>query len=349
MGAIGQSAAIIPRTYAELLRCVRQVIGTGRDEVEAAWVRTYHETGRLIHVHLLYKKERAAYGAGVYAGLSADTGVSVRTLRECVQFHRCYPIRRPVAELGWNQCRLLCQVGDEAQRAALVEELRRDDLPTVDLRARVRALNAAARLAEPSATPATPPPKGKLLKPKRGTPDLFRLVVRNGGPAPGDAAGLAVDVGFKLYRPLLPAEAGGLKAGMIGRLAEGGYSPEPAATAADLFTYCVTVRRVIDGDTLHVTIALPHYDMDEKLRLRGLDCPELDTPEGKAAKRFVEALLVGTEEVVITTSKVDKYDRYLADVYLRPRVGEEIFLNNALLAAGHAEPMGKEERVEWTP
>jgi len=47
------------------------------------------------------------------------------------------------------------------------------------------------------------------------------------------------------------------------------------------------------------------------------------------------------------TTKPDKYDRYLADVFLRPATGESsrdiereadgsAFLNNALLAHGHA-------------
>jgi endonuclease YncB( thermonuclease family) len=89
--------------------------------------------------------------------------------------------------------------------------------------------------------------------------------------------------------------------------------------------------------------------MDEKLRLRGLDCPEMDTPEGKAAKLFTEALLVDAVEVIITTSKVDKYDRYLADVHIRHTDGEVVFLNNVLLENGHAVPMGAEEMADWTP
>lgn len=89
--------------------------------------------------------------------------------------------------------------------------------------------------------------------------------------------------------------------------------------------------------------------MDEKLRLRGLDCPELDTEAGKAAKRFVETLLVDAAEVTIATSKVDKYDRYLADVHVRREDGAEVFLNNALLLGGHAVAMGVEEMEEWVP
>ena len=68
-----------------------------------------------------------------------------------------------------------------------------------------------------------------------------------------------------------------------------------------------------------------------------------------APKRFTELLLVDAVEVIIATSKVDKYDRYLADVpVLRPS-GEEIFLNNALLENGHAVLLGHEEMTDWTP
>ncbi|MBI4623344.1 MAG: thermonuclease family protein [Verrucomicrobia bacterium] len=46
---------------------------------------------------------------------------------------------------------------------------------------------------------------------------------------------------------------------------------------------------------------------------------------------------------------MDKYDRYLADVYLRQRTGGEIFLNNALLENGHAERMDPSSQENWIP
>ena len=57
-------------------------------------------------------------------------------------------------------------------------------------------------------------------------------------------------------------------------------------------------------------------------RLRGLNCPELVTAEGKAAKRCVEGLLPPGTTVTITTTKPDKYDRYLADVFVDRESGE---------------------------
>lgn len=329
------------RAYLRLRRDIEAVLITGRAKVEAAWVGTYHETGRLIHEHVLKAKARADYGAKLLERLSADTGVSVRTLRECVQFYRVFPIRRGLAELGWNHCRLLSQVTDESARMALLAELKRDALPDALLVQRVRALNAATREAIEPSEPATAPTSLRLLRPRLGTPDTYRVVERGGG--------LAIDVGFKLYRPLTAAEARGLKAGGFARWTGETFEPAPGVTGADLFTYRATIRRVLDGDTLHVSVALPHYQMDEKLRLRGIDCPEMDTPEGKAAKRYVDTLLLDSAEVIVTTSKVDKYDRYLADVHLTPREGPPLFLNNELLKHRHAIPMGAEAMDEWVP
>jgi len=76
--------------------------------------------------------------------------------------------------------------------------------------------------------------------------------------------------------------------------------------------------------------------LKEKLRLRGLDVPELDTAEGKAARRFVEELIGESVAVTITTTKPDKWDRYLSDVFLETKSGHELFLNNLLLENGHA-------------
>jgi endonuclease YncB( thermonuclease family) len=351
------SPALIPRTYAELRRSVEAVIGAGRRQVEAAWVQTYHETGRLIHEHVLLKKDRADYGAQVYARLSADVCVSGRTLRECVQFYRRFPIWRPVAKLGWNRCRLLCQVGDEAQRASLVAELKRGSLPTVELKERVRTLNAAARSVEADVSP-TPESEPDLLKPRRGTPGVFRVTQ--------EGTTLAVDLGFTSHVDLTPVQARGLQAGGFVRFtADGEVEPAPNATKNDLYTYAAEVTRVVDGDTLWVKLYLePRRWLKEKVRLRGLDCPEMATPEGRAAKRFVETLIAQATAVTVTTTKPDKYDRYLADVFLHRASGEgqeaggrgaeaggdeEIFLNNQLLAHGHARRMDEYALTDWAP
>jgi endonuclease YncB( thermonuclease family) len=101
----------------------------------------------------------------------------------------------------------------------------------------------------------------------------------------------------------------------------------------------------------------------EKLRLRGIDTPELGTKEGDAAKAFVQSCflkdssktlprplgdqlgagakgvsLKEASQIILRSSRSDKYDRYLADIFIpspTPGVGE-VFLNNLLLEKGHA-------------
>jgi hypothetical protein len=47
------SASYVPKSYADLLRGVQQTLFVGQREIDEAWVRTYHETGRLIDSHVL--------------------------------------------------------------------------------------------------------------------------------------------------------------------------------------------------------------------------------------------------------------------------------------------------------
>ena len=113
-----------------------------------------------------------------------------------------------------------------------------------------------------------------------------------------------------------------------------------------LHTYVGVLERVIDADTLEVRVDLG-FDVwkVERIRLRGIDAPELNTPEGKDARAFVEKALEGAPLVALKTYKMDRYARYIADVFYDPAAaagGESKlfetgrFLNRDILAAGHA-------------
>jgi len=328
---------VAPATYAVLRREVEAIVVKGRNDIDRAWVHTYHETGRLITEHLLQNKARANYGAQVVTRLAADTGISKRTLHECAQFARCFPIVRDRAQLNWSHYRLLCQVPDPARRDALLKETVKRGLNSTQLEQRVRALAPPEPATlDLAATPTTEPPK--LLTPKCGTPGVCKVVE--------SGAGLAADLGFATYHDL--PEGTALKAGDLVRLDSAGRATVAGgATKADLFTYSASVLKVVDGDTLWVQVYLDARRwVKQKLRLRDLDCPEMDTAEGKAAKRFVESLIARTTAVTICTTKPDKYDRYLADVFLTTGDGE-LFLNNALLENGHAVVKRAWEFSDW--
>jgi hypothetical protein len=59
---------------------------------------------------------------------------------------------------------------------------------------------------------------------------------------------------------------------------------------------------------------------------------------GEAAKAFVQSFLKEADTITIYTSRSDKYDRYLADVFAHGEAGE-VFVNNLLLERGHARRM----------
>ena len=340
-----ESKLIVPSTYAALRQAVVNVVLKGRREIDRAWLLTYHETGRLIHEHLLLNKDRANYGAQVFAKLAADTDTSSRSLHEFVQFYRFFPIVRGRAQLGWSHYRLLCQVADPGRRRALLAEAVKRHWPSPQLEREVRALAQANAEASDAARDVTPP---KLLTPKRGTPGLCR-VVANGH-------GLSADLGFATFLDLTARESRGMADGGFLRWEDDrSVAAAPKATKADLFTYRAEILKVVDGDTLWVRVGLGRgVAAKHKLRLRDLDCPEMSTPEGKAAKRYVDGLVARTKALTICTTKPDKYDRYLADVFLTlapssssGQAAEEVYLNNALLENGHAVPKKAWEFGDW--
>jgi endonuclease YncB( thermonuclease family) len=115
------------------------------------------------------------------------------------------------------------------------------------------------------------------------------------------------------------------------------------------YTYAATVEKVVDGDTLRAVIDLGFgATVREKLRLRGINCPELGTPDGEQAKKFVQELLPAGSRVVLHSNKTrtEKYGRFLADIFYlgSDSTAEEIiaggtYLNQELLDKGHAVSM----------
>jgi len=119
---------------------------------------------------------------------------------------------------------------------------------------------------------------------------------------------ISVDVGFTSYVDLTTEQASGLKHGAFVRLrSKQVVQKAEGAKRSDFNTYHAEVLRFVDGDTLWMKIFLkPRHWLKEKLRLRGLDCPEPDTAKGKAAKKFVESIANPGMAVTTTARKPDK-------------------------------------------
>ncbi|OQY21366.1 MAG: hypothetical protein B6I34_07475 [Anaerolineaceae bacterium 4572_32.1] len=116
-----------------------------------------------------------------------------------------------------------------------------------------------------------------------------------------------------------------------------------------MYQYQATVERVVDGDTIYVTVDLGFFLTSMmKLRLRGVDTPEIrgkERPEGLKAKAFVQEKLPLGKKIVINSYKIGKYGRYIADVFFHESsenwqeiLKDGINLSQLLLEKGLAEP-----------
>ena len=111
-----------------------------------------------------------------------------------------------------------------------------------------------------------------------------------------------------------------------------------------LFHYKATVDRVIDGDTIDVTLDLG-FDISYRGRIRfqGINAPESRTRDavekqaGLAAKRYVEDWTKGLENRVIIQTSLDdrgKFGRILGRILN----DEGECLNDEMVSLGHATP-----------
>jgi micrococcal nuclease len=91
-----------------------------------------------------------------------------------------------------------------------------------------------------------------------------------------------------------------------------------------MYQYKAQVRQVIDADTVDVLIDLGFgVHTMQRLRLYGIDAPEMKTEAGKIAKEYVKSVLLGADAsmfVYVRTlkDKKDKYGRKLAVLYFDP-------------------------------
>jgi endonuclease YncB( thermonuclease family) len=296
--------------------------------------KSHWNVGRYIDEHLLARKDRAEYATGFYEGLAEDTGREKTTLMRVVQFYRAYPIFAERRELNWNHYKGLITIKDDKERKKLEEKIIRHDWDTTKLR---EYLSVKRKLAAPDKDKPVP-----QLTFTRGKLHTYQIVPANKTLSPRGP--LALDLGFREQYEI-PKGAPRLKENdtveLVLKDGELAGVRKVEAPKDELFTYKAAVEKVIDGDTLLVSFDFRcPMSVSQKLRLRGINCAEIDTEEGKRAKRFVEARLKGCEFIIVKTYKdrTDKFDRYLADIFYSPGASdpalvaqEGTYLNQELL------------------
>jgi endonuclease YncB( thermonuclease family) len=335
------SGQVLPsvQTYGQLIAAVRGARVASRVRVEKAVeqekVREAWEIGRLIDAHVLQHKERAAYDQQVIPRLAADLGMSDTELYYMLKFARAYPIFPSTGQLGWGDYRELLALNDPQQRKTVAEEASKNNWNQKELREAVRQAKAKMNGNIGDGKPQETNAVEKLTPLYVGQPGTYKIILAKAGPYQGE---LALDLGFSNYFRLseVAQDLTEFKEGDLVSFNEKEIQllGKPRGTDPDslLYTYKAWVLRVLDGDTIEAVIDLGFgITTTQTLRLRGIDCPELVSKEGKEAKAFVEDLLKPGTLVFIKTAKSDKYDRYLVDVFITDKNDEGQYLNNLLL------------------
>ena len=104
-----------------------------------------------------------------------------------------------------------------------------------------------------------------------------------------------------------------------------------------MYEYRLNLIRVVDADTIDVVIDLGCYvGTSQRVRLNGVNAPEKNTHEGRAAKAWVEEWFASRDGKPLTVltikDKREKYGRLLAEIWCD---GES--LTRMMKDAGHCK------------
>ena len=307
-----------PDFYLNLLNSIKQEITKTQNEIQKQKAICYWKIGRHIARHLLNNNGKAGYNERLYPRLTHDLKIDVRTLQQTVVFHRSFPIPTPGSELSWTNYRDLLKISDQNIRGSLFEKVKNERVTARELQSQIKHIKMQERRSDVT------------LDINKGT--LYTYLTDTQAFIKPTKGRSVVDVGFGLLREVPSRNIAGLAPDSVveSRLENGKFIlVKSQRTTSDLYTYRAYLDYVIDGDTIvfYVDLGFRTYSR-QKLRLRGIDTPELPTPKGKKAKTFVEEILKKPKLITIKTYRKDKYDRYLADIFVGSK---EIFLNQKLL------------------
>jgi endonuclease YncB( thermonuclease family) len=346
--------------YQSLLRDIIKIYTDAEDSTLIAINKIRNQAYWLIGERIVQVEQngaiRAQYGSRLLENLSRDIsfknpkGFSVSHLRTMRKFYLTHQKQQPAAELSWSHYQLLLKIKDDEkrrnfERQALEKGWSKRILKNVILKESLDVDESLKTSPEPQPQAPLEAPLNKLNI-QRG---LLQHHPLKNVKISSENPGLAVDCGFSNYHPLSTGKMKELQEGDVVQVFEkhkkkGFKFKKVEVSASSCFTYKGFVERVIDGDTLLINIECGFgFWTRQRIRLKGINSPEIDSLEGQRARQFVEIKLKDLSFVLIKTYKNDKYDRYLADIFYLP--GEQDpkivsekghFLNQELLDTGHA-------------
>ncbi|VAX35475.1 hypothetical protein MNBD_UNCLBAC01-749 [hydrothermal vent metagenome] len=342
-----------PSDYQNLLSNISAIYSQSQikaqQTVNQILIQTYWKIGKQIVSVQQKNKLRAQYGEHLLEHLSEDLmaqygkGFSVTNLKRMRMFFTAFQIRPTLGELSWSHYQILSMIESSEKREAYEKK-------TIKLGWSFRELNEQLKQSNASRhTKIILPEEKKIFKLQAKYGKLYTYRVKISSKITLPKNHILIDFGFDVWREV-PSTLSSVKDKQIVEIRETSKGFKAIASIRkrkDLYFYKAYMERVVDGDTLLVNIdAGPNVWIRKRLRLKGINAPELSTKAGLIAKAYLENILKDIPFIVLKTNQVDMYYRYIADVFYLPEeldpfiVGVKgTFLNQELLDAGVVERM----------
>ena len=310
---------IIQETQRDIVQTVN------REKVEMCW-----EIGKIIDEHLV-KNSRADYGKKLFHVLAKDISIAEKTLYQMRSFYKAYPILpKRESGLNWSHYRNLVSVKDSEKRKYL------EDLTATE-KLGVKSLQREIAKSKPRAKKIY---AGEKLKITRGKVFTYKLVKFSDSPT------TFVDCGFKVFSEIKTSLKIDGEIVESVKKSEGFALKKSSVDSKQIYTYKAYLERVVDGDTIHVTLDLGFkIRHQEILRLAKINAAESATADGKKATKALQEILKDVPFLILKTNKTDIYGRYIADVFFGEKnetdpqkvADSGIYLNQLLLERGLVE------------
>jgi micrococcal nuclease len=310
-------------------------------------LKTYWQVGGDIRQIVSASDGQLRLGQALYSSINKDINeelgldLSVDTIGRIVQFNKNYPKFPKNTTLTFSHYKALLRIKDLTARAKLEAKAINKNMNIFEIKDEIMLINSQDKPNQKSV---------KQLVCKRGEPYVY--CVRQDEDINANKC-FRIDCGFKINIPLSSGIINQDKLSLTKKnrtvrtikkdnkydvvLFKDGYSK--------LYTYSAKVLNVVDGDTIDVRIDVGFgIWLDDRLRFKYIDAPELSTPAGRQAKEFLVKYFSKCPKIIIRTKKSEMYGRWLADIFALPncadpykiaRQGE--YLNQLLLDKGLAQ------------
>ncbi|MBP7709567.1 MAG: thermonuclease family protein [Rickettsiales bacterium] len=329
------------KNYTKLLQAIQKIVAkteqnivqnVNREKVVMSW-----QIGQLVDEYLL-ENDQEQYRKKLLEELEKDTAITTRALYQMRSFYKAYPtLPAQESDLSWSHYRSLSSVANVETRKRLEDLTVSDGLGADKLQSEISKIKSKAKKRREKNVSK----KITKLSVKRGQLFTYKIVV-----SPHTNKTL-IDCGFNIFTEIKTS----LKAdGAVVKSVKKGTAfslKKSAAKPQQLHTYKAYLDKVVDGDTLHVTLDLGFkIEHKEILRLAKINAPEAKEIAGKKSTAALQEILKDAKFLIVKTNKTDIYGRYVADVFF-DESGKEtnpqkvadsgIYLNQLLLDRGLVE------------